>query len=122
MSIAAYVTGAIGPGSTIALFTTNGLGIGEAVEVAEQAPTGGWLRDPYRDYDDEREERVRRQRIALGILPPEEPARPTLARRKEAAPYKGLDVDEASRLIDALEAIQRQERARRIAAILLLAA
>jgi len=41
MSIAAYVTGAIGPGATIGLFTTNGLGIGEAAPVvADAAPDG----------------------------------------------------------------------------------
>lgn len=87
MTVAAFVTQGVGPGSTLALYVTSGLGIGEAVDPPEppapvvQDATGGWYLRPGRRADDERA-RIQAERVRLGIIEPPKREVLTLAKTK----------------------------------------
>jgi len=100
---------------------------GEFVEpaITEPQSTGGW-ENAYRRYRDE--EDVRKQRVALGILPPDEPEReavieaaqqavPILAKRKLRERVQArVDAAELARLEARLaEVIQAQQIAQELA-------
>ncbi len=99
--------------------------------VADAATTGGWHTRGYVG-DEGRERRIREERERLGIIPKP----PQVLPERQPAPRdelsvtedvdSTLDPDEIRRLVDGLEAMaetaQREQRRRRIVAMLLLAA
>jgi hypothetical protein len=101
------------------------------VEVETTQPTGGWVTDPY-EYETRRRQRLKDEREAEAtareaIRKAQEAATADVEARRQgmatgqATKALALAQDEAQRLIDALEGQQRQDRNRRLAAVLLLA-
>ena len=97
--------------------------------VADTAATGGWLTDPY-GYETrrraalKRDEDEARKQADEAIERAQEVAKAALQAKKSAKKPESpaLNLAEASRLIDALEAAQSKDRRRRLAAVLLLMA
>lgn len=107
MSIAAFISGEVGPGVTIPYLVTRGLGIGEAVEAEETKPdgAGGHKHDERRHVLVEpipagiaaRIERERQETESEPEEKPELPKRPKLKLRRdtiETMPFVPTALDE----------------------------
>ena len=102
----------------------------EAVVVVTDTPTGGWLRDPYRDEDsDSRRQRIRAERERLGIVEPlaaleREIQRAGKPRARVSAQAARAARDSAYaeqlRLLTALDAMDRMGKQRRVRAAMLM--
>ena len=126
MSIEAFVTGGIGPGSTIGLFITRGLVAGAAIEATE-ANTGGYTRQYERETEQERRARIQAERENLGIIerqekpviePPKVEIEVTASQAKQ---LKRLEAEQL-RTIQILEAMAEHDtlKRRRVAMLLML--